>query len=197
MHRSDRWDTSVFTEGLRSCRNSITNFSWMASSIRGLAGQTMGDSKSIYSTALPTLANSVNPHDIVVRADGHHESVPPRPTCIRDHDAVYYQYLRLTKQEAFGQVLVNFWPKSPLQCITETTMAEGTSSTGGPGMKPWGLRWRSSLSFVTLGAHLLPALSRNWRLNFGIPRTVVTLGAFLRLGALIHHKLTNYRKQEF
>ena len=59
-------------------------------------------------------------------------------------------------------------------------MVEGKSPRSSPGKEPWGLRWRSSLGFVTFGAHFPCTQSRDRILNLNVYRAVVMLGAFLR-----------------
>jgi len=52
----------------------------------------------------------------------------------------------------------------PHNFITDRIMVEEKGSKCTTGKEPWGLRWRSSVGFVTFGALLLCALSRNWGL---------------------------------
>lgn len=47
-------------------------------------------------------------------------------------------------------------PLSRPHNTTDITMVEGTTSKDTPRKRPWGLRWRSSLGFVTFGACFSP-----------------------------------------
>jgi len=49
----------------------------------------------------------------------------------------------------------------PRSVITDRTMVEEKGVKNTPRKEPWGLRWRSSVGFVTFGVCLSRALSRN------------------------------------
>jgi hypothetical protein len=73
---------------------------------------------------------------------------------------------------------------------TDRTMADGKRFKDSPGKEPWGLRWRSSVWFVTSG-ELSLCSPWNWRLkgSYDIRRAAVMLGVFFRQWALMRSKL--------
>jgi hypothetical protein len=62
---------------------------------------------------------------------------------------------------------MQLWTR-PRNVTADGTTVEKKGSKDTPGKEPWGLRWRSSLGFVTFGTCLLPALSQNRMLNLNI-----------------------------
>lgn len=71
-------------------------------------------------------------------------------------------------------------------------MVEGKGLEATSRKEPLGLRWRSSVGFVTFGEYLFSTVSCERILNFS---TVVMFGTFLRQGVPVYLELTRQNQE--